>query len=68
MLFRSIGLFRHEQSAIKTMACEALVAAGMEVMARLTQVSTETQDETMVFWCKKAMKQIKQPRESMFYG
>jgi len=63
-----IGLFKHEQSAIKTMACEAMVAAGMEVMARLTQVATESQDETVVFWCKKTMKQIKQPRESMFYG
>ena len=63
-----IKLFGHEQSAIKTMACEALVAAGTDVMARLSQVSTESEDETTVFWCKKAIKQIKAPRENMFYG
>ncbi|HNX77055.1 MAG TPA: HEAT repeat domain-containing protein [Candidatus Rifleibacterium sp.] len=63
-----IKLFSHEQSAIKTMACDAMVAAGTDVMARLAQVSTESEDETTVFWCKKAIKQIKAPRENMFYG
>lgn len=63
-----VKLFKHDQSAIKTMAFEALAAAGMEVMARLNQFVTESDDETIVFWCKKAIKQIKQPRESMFYG
>ncbi len=63
-----IELFKNEHSNIKTMACEAIVMAGMDLMARLTQVATESKDETVVFWCKKAMKQIKQPRENMFYG
>ncbi len=63
-----IKLFTHEQNAIKTMACDSLVMAGTDVMARLSQVATESQDETTVFWCKKAIKQIKQPRENMFYG
>lgn len=62
-----IGLFNNEHSSIKSLAYEALVAAGIEVLARLTQVSVESKDETVVFWCKKAIKQIKQPRESMFY-
>ncbi len=63
-----IDLFNNEHSSIKSLAFEALVASGVEVLARLTQVSVESSDETVVFWCKKAIKQIKQPRESMFYG
>lgn len=63
-----INLFGNEHSSIKSLAYEALVAAGVDVLARLTQVSVESKDETIVFWCKKAIKQIKQPRESMFYG
>jgi len=63
-----IGLFKNEHSSIKSLAFEALVAAGIEVLARLTHISVESKDETVVFWCKKAIKQIKQPRESIFYA
>lgn len=63
-----IKLFKHEQSAVKSMAFEAMVTAGMEVLSRLNDAATESEDETVIFWCKKAIKQIKQPRESMFYG
>lgn len=63
-----IGFFGNDHSSVKSLAYEALVTAGVDVLARLTQISVESKDETMVFWCKKAIKQIKQPRESMFYG
>jgi hypothetical protein len=63
-----LELFSHEQSSIKNFAHEALVAAGMDVMAKLTQAAAESDDETVVFWCKKTIKQIKAPRETMFYG
>ncbi|NCB37798.1 MAG: hypothetical protein EOM80_03435 [Erysipelotrichia bacterium] len=63
-----IKLFKHEQSSIKSLAFDALTTAGMDVMAKLTQIAAESDDETLVFWCKKAIKQIKQPRETMFYG
>lgn len=62
-----IEMFKNEQSAIKNMAYEALVTAGMEVLARLTQVAAESKDENQVHWCKKTIKQIKMPKESMFY-
>ena len=61
-----INLFAHEQNSIRGMALDALVSAGIEVLAQLTQVAAESEDETIVFWCKKAIKQIKEPRESMF--
>lgn len=63
-----IELFAHEQSAVKSAAYEALITAGMDVLARLTQVAAENTNETMVFWCKKAIKTIKEPKESLFYG
>ncbi|MGM0598813.1 MAG: HEAT repeat domain-containing protein [Candidatus Rifleibacteriota bacterium] len=63
-----VNLFAHEHNSIKSFAHEALVAAGMDVMAKLTQVAAESQDETVVFWCKKTIKQIKAPRENFFYG
>lgn len=63
-----IELFHNEHSSVKSAAYEALVTAGMDVMARLTQVAAEDQDETVVFWCKKAIKSIKEPKENLFYG
>ncbi|MDN5279073.1 MAG: hypothetical protein PWR01_3038 [Clostridiales bacterium] len=63
-----IGLFANEHNNIRSCACEALVTAGMEVMSRLTEVAAESEDETVVFWCKKAIKQIKEPKETLFYG
>ncbi len=63
-----IGLFKNEHSAVKSAAYEALVTAGMDVMARLTQEAAENKDETVVFWCKKTMKTIKEPKENLFYG
>ncbi|MBU1109007.1 MAG: HEAT repeat domain-containing protein [Candidatus Riflebacteria bacterium] len=63
-----INLFSNEHSSVKSLALEALAGAGVEVLARLTQVAAETEDDTLAFWCKKAIKQIKSPRESIFYG
>ncbi len=63
-----INLFSSEQNSIKSMAYEALVGAGIEALPRLTQVAAESESETIVFWCKKAIKKIKEPRESMFHG
>jgi HEAT repeat protein len=63
-----INLFTNEQSSVKSLALEALVGAGIDALARLTQVAAEAKDDTLVFWCKKAIKQIKSPKESMFYG
>jgi hypothetical protein len=40
----------------------------MDSLARLTQIAAESEDETIAFWCKKAIKKIKEPRESIFYG
>jgi HEAT repeat protein len=63
-----IDLFSHEQNSVKSMAYDALVGAGMESLPRLTQVAAESKSETIVFWCKKAIKKIKEPRESIFHG
>ena len=63
-----INLFSNEHSVVKSSAFDALVAAGIDVLARLTQVAADNKDETVVFWCKKTIKQIKEPKESMFYG
>jgi HEAT repeat protein len=63
-----IDLFTHEHNSFRTYALEALAEAGMDSMARLTQVAAESDDETIVFWCKKAIKKIKEPRENFFYG
>lgn len=63
-----IDLFGHEQNTIKSSAFDAMVTSGIEVMARLTQVAAEAENETIVFWCKKAIKHIKEPKENLFYG
>lgn len=63
-----IDLFKHEQSAIKTMAMESLAGAGLAVITRLHQLIAEGEDETIVFWCKKTLKRIKEPRETSVYG
>ncbi len=63
-----INLFNNEHSSVKSLALEALVGAGVDSLARLTQVAADATDETLAFWCKKAIKQIKSPKESLFYG
>ncbi|GAB4274312.1 MAG: hypothetical protein Kow0029_14560 [Candidatus Rifleibacteriota bacterium] len=63
-----ISLFENEHSVIKSSSYDALVTAGIDVLARLTQVAAESDNETVVFWCKKAIKQIKEPKENLFYG
>ena len=63
-----IEMFKNEQMAIKNMAYESLVTAGIEALPRLTIVAAESKDDTQVQWCKKTIKQIKMPKESMFYA
>jgi HEAT repeat protein len=63
-----IELFTHDQNSIRSCALDALTTAGMDSLARLTQIAAESEDETIAFWCKKAIKKIKEPRESIFYG
>lgn len=63
-----IEMFKNEQMAIKNMAYDSLVTAGLEALPRLTVVAAESKDDTQVQWCKKAIKQIKMPKESMFYA
>ncbi len=62
-----IEMFKNEQMAIKNMAYESLITAGIEALPRLTIVAAESKDDTQVQWCKKTIKQIKLPKESMFY-
>jgi HEAT repeat protein len=62
-----IEMFKNEQLAIRNMAYESLVTAGIEALPRLTIVAAESKDENQVTWCKKAIRQIKRPKESMFY-
>ena len=63
-----IEMFKNEQMAIKNMAYESLITAGIEALPRLTIVAAESKDDTQVQWCKKTIKQIKMPKESMFYA
>ena len=63
-----IEMFKNEQMAIKNMAYESLITAGIEALPRLTIVAAESKDETQVTWCKKTIKQIRMPKESMFYA
>ena len=59
-----IEMFKNEQMAIKNMAYESLITAGIEALPRLTVVAAESKDETQVTWCKKTIKQIRMPKES----
>lgn len=61
-----IELFGGDKNAVKTIAYDALVAAGLNALPRLTEVAAESKDETVVFWCKKAIKKINEPKEAMF--
>lgn len=62
-----IEMFKNEQMAIKNLAYESLVTAGIEALPRLSIVAAESKDDTQIQWCKKTIKQIKMPKESMFY-
>lgn len=63
-----IEMFKNEQMAIKNMAFDSLITAGMEVLPKLMQTAAESKDETLIIWCKKTIKQIKMPKESLFYA
>ena len=47
-----IEMFKNEQMAIKNLAYESLVTAGIEALPRLTIVAAESRDENQVSWCK----------------
>ena len=63
-----IEMFKNEQMAIKNLAYDSLVTAGLEALPRLTVVAAQSKDDTQVQWCKKTIKQIKMPKESLFYA
>ena len=62
-----IEMLKNEQVAIRDMAFESLVTAGVEALPRLTAVAHESKDEKHIKLIKKAIKQIRLPKESMFY-
>ena len=62
-----IEMLKNEQVAIRDMAFESLVTAGVEALPRLTAVANESKDEKHIKLIKKAIKQIRLPKESMFY-
>lgn len=63
-----IDMLDSKSSAIKNLAFETLVMAGTDVLARVTEVAAETENQGLAAACKKVIKQIKLPRESMFYA
>jgi HEAT repeat protein len=63
-----IGMFKRNSHTLRTLANEILVMAGVEVLSRLSEVVAESDDNDVVEYCKKVIKQIKLPQESMFYG
>ncbi|OQA05428.1 MAG: HEAT repeat protein [bacterium ADurb.Bin374] len=61
-----IPLFGHEQTAVRTMAAEALTGVGLAVLPVLNEVvAAEGTSETVVFWCNKVMKTIRNPQEPL---
>lgn len=61
-----IPLFGHEQTAVRTMAAEALVGVGLGVLPVLNEaVAVEGVTETVLFWCNKVMKTIRNPQEPL---
>lgn len=63
-----IQLFNDEQAVVKNTAYEALAGAGIAVIGKLSEVIVESKDSDLVFWCKKTLKKIKQPKEIGVYG
>ncbi|HNW34113.1 MAG TPA: HEAT repeat domain-containing protein [Candidatus Ozemobacteraceae bacterium] len=61
-----IPLFAHDQSAVRTMAAEALVGVGLPALPVLNEaVAAEGVSETIAFWCNKVMKSIRNPQEPL---
>ncbi len=63
-----VSMFKLGSHSLRTLANEILVMAGMEVLPRLYEVVAECEDRDLVEHCKKVIKQIKLPEESLFYG
>lgn len=59
-----IELFKHVQAAFRSVAAEALFGAGMVILPVLTE-SAASGDETVVFWCQKVIKKIRNPEEPL---
>ncbi|HOY68701.1 MAG TPA: HEAT repeat domain-containing protein [Candidatus Ozemobacteraceae bacterium] len=59
-----IPLFSDEHTAVRTMAAEGLVGVGLPALPVLNEaVQAEGASETVIFWCNKVMKTIRNPQE-----
>ncbi|MBF0547382.1 MAG: HEAT repeat domain-containing protein [Candidatus Riflebacteria bacterium] len=60
-----VSFFNNESIALRTLAAEALILVGIPVLQSLTEIASETKDETILFWIQKTIKKIKNPQEPL---
>lgn len=58
-----IQLFLHESAAIKNLAFESLSGAGITVIGKLSEQIASSNNDNIIFWCKKTLNKIKEPKE-----